>query len=160
MADNNSFKLNIGGPSIILLLTVLGLSLFAVLSIRAAYNGMKLSTGSADAVATYYEADGRAAALQYEICTTAAREDLRAAAAAGDITAVETALLAIDGVTEASDGRVVGEVAYGSGAVIRVVLEGESDYSGLTLTEHVMQVESMDGYDGSGFEVFELIELN
>ncbi|MBP5652532.1 MAG: hypothetical protein J6X17_03820, partial [Lachnospiraceae bacterium] len=66
-ANNNSFKMNIGGPSIILLLTVLGLAVFSILAVRAAYSGLKMARTSASAVSGYYEAEGIAQEAEYLI---------------------------------------------------------------------------------------------
>lgn len=52
------YHLNIGGASIILLLVVFALTVFAVLSIKASYHELKLSEKTREAISDYYKADG------------------------------------------------------------------------------------------------------
>lgn len=148
--NDNSFKLNIGGPSIILLLTVLGLSVFAILAIRASYNGLKLARTSASSAATYYAADSKADEVLYSIRKAAH-------AAAGDTAAAEASIGAIPEVLSVADGCVIYEVPVSDGTVIHVELAGEDDYSGLTVSEHRFTVENDDEYDGGGFDIEEII---
>lgn len=60
MRDKKTLKLNVGIPSIILILLVLALSVFAVLSIRAAYNELKLAKKTKESVTAFYKADSEA----------------------------------------------------------------------------------------------------
>lgn len=148
--NDNSFKLNIGGPSIILLLTVLGLSVFAILAIRASYNGLKLARGSAESVATYYAADSEADRVLYMI-----RKE--AGAHAGDAEAARKAILAIPEVMDAEFGCVTYEIPVNEGTLIHVELEGEEDFSRLEVTTHRFEVESDGEYSGAGFDINEII---
>lgn len=53
------YHMNIGGPSILLLITVFALTVFAVLSIRASYNERQMAERARDAVERYYVADAK-----------------------------------------------------------------------------------------------------
>ncbi len=57
---NSRYHMNIGGASILLLITVFALTVFAVLSIRASYNEKQMAQKAREAVERYYEADARA----------------------------------------------------------------------------------------------------
>ena len=57
---NPRYHMNIGGASIILLIAVFGLTVFAVLSIRASYKERQMAQKNREAVEAYYEADARA----------------------------------------------------------------------------------------------------
>lgn len=148
--NDNSFKLNIGGPSIILLLTVLGLSVFAILAIRASYNGLKLARTSAASAATYYAADSEADRVLFAI-RKAAREHQ------GDAEAAEAAIRAVPEVVDADMGCVSYEIPVGDGTRIYVELEGEDDYSHLEVTTHRFEVTDSDEYSGGGFDIEEII---
>lgn len=54
------FRMNIGGASIILILVVISMCIFAILSVRASYNELKLARNSRDYVEEYYRADAKA----------------------------------------------------------------------------------------------------
>lgn len=148
--NDNSFKLNIGGPSIILLLTVLGLSVFAILAIRASYNGLKLARTSAESAAVYYAADSEADRVLFTI-RKAAHDNQ------GDAGAAEAAIRAIPEVVDAGLGCVTYEIPVSDGTFIHVELEGEDDYSHLEVTTHRFEVESGDEYNGGGFDIEEII---
>lgn len=60
MKEKKELKINIGGASVILILLVLALSIFAVLSIRASNNEWRLAKKTAEAVKKYYDADREA----------------------------------------------------------------------------------------------------
>lgn len=151
--NDSSFKLNIGGPSIILLLTVLGLSVFAILSIRAAYSGLKSARTSAAAAERYYAAESKVSPLIFEINETAASADTLT------IPELETRIAAIDGVESIGDGCIECRIAIDVHSYLCVELQGESDYSGLEIAGHRMIVDSMDGYSGSGFELSDDFEI-
>lgn len=51
------YQMNIGGASILLLLLVFALTVFAILSMRASYQELKMSEKTRDAVERYYQAD-------------------------------------------------------------------------------------------------------
>lgn len=57
---NARYHMNIGGASILLLVTVFALTVFAVLSIRASYNERQMAQKARDAVEHYYAADAKA----------------------------------------------------------------------------------------------------
>lgn len=52
--------INTGGGFVILLISVLALTVFAVLSIRASYNELRMAERMRNSVEAYYEADQRA----------------------------------------------------------------------------------------------------
>lgn len=149
---DNSFKLNIGGPSIILLLTVLGLSVFAILAVRASYNGLKLSRATENSIATYYAGDARADEIFFEINEIAAESGY-------DSLQAEERISAIPEVVSCMDGYIVYEVPVAEDTFIRVILNGASDYSDLQITSHALTVESMDGYTDSVLEIEEIFIL-
>jgi hypothetical protein len=60
MKEKGNYRFNIGGASIILLLVVLALTLFAVLSIRASYHELQLTKKTTEVVEEYYLADAKA----------------------------------------------------------------------------------------------------
>lgn len=55
----HSYHLNIGGASILLLLVVFAMTIFAVLSMRASYYELKMSEKTRDSVENYYSADAK-----------------------------------------------------------------------------------------------------
>lgn len=63
MEDKKGFSINVGASSIILILLVLSLSIFAALSIKASNNEYKLALKTAQSVQEYYEADAKALGL-------------------------------------------------------------------------------------------------
>ncbi len=67
MKKNKEYHMNIGGASIILLLVVFSLSIFAVLSIRSSYHELKLAQKTQEAVEAYYNADTRAEVIYNNI---------------------------------------------------------------------------------------------
>lgn len=65
MKENKGFVLNVGTASILLVLLVFVLSVFAVLSIQASNGEWKLAQKTGKAVQDYYEADQKA---EYMLC--------------------------------------------------------------------------------------------
>ena len=60
MKQNNDYHMNVGGASMILLLVVFALTIFAALSVRASFHEMKLSEKTKNAVSEYYLMDKKA----------------------------------------------------------------------------------------------------
>ncbi len=60
MKQKNSYHMNIGGASILLVLAIFALTVFAVLSLRASYHELMMSAKTRDSVQAYYEADAKA----------------------------------------------------------------------------------------------------
>ena len=60
MNKGNSIKANLGGPSIILIILVLALSIFALLALRSSSGEKKLAKKTAESVSEYYKMNGRA----------------------------------------------------------------------------------------------------
>ena len=152
-ANNNSFKMNIGGPSIILLLTVLGLAVFSILAVRAAYSGLKMARTSATAVEGYYEAEGKAQEIEYRI---------REAIVGAPVTSAEDAKLALAGigqVVSVDADCIVYEVPVNDNSLIHVEMTSDPGYSDLKVTDHRLIVDSQGGYSGSAFEI-NIIDIN
>lgn len=53
------FQMNIGGASILLVLLVFALTVFAILSMKASYHELKMSEKTRDSVEQYYEVDAK-----------------------------------------------------------------------------------------------------
>ena len=68
MSIKREFKLNIGAATIILVIVVFALSVFAVLSIKASNTDLILAKRMRDSIQNYYEADGKAELLHKKIC--------------------------------------------------------------------------------------------
>lgn len=84
--ENSKYHMNIGGASVILLIAVFALTVFAVLSIRASYNEKQMAERGRDAVESYYTADTKAEETYAGIVNawkTAAGEERTAAAVLG-----------------------------------------------------------------------------
>ena len=156
-ANNNSFKMNIGGPSIILLLTVLGLAVFSILAVRAAYSGLKMARTSASAVSGYYEAEGIAQEAEYLIKEAIEGTPAESAVSAKDVI-IPLLPRTVDLVSVEAD-RVVYEVPVSDTSVIHVEMTSDSGLSGLKVTDHRLVVDSQEGYSGSAFEINE-IDIN
>ena len=57
MKKSDDYHMNVGGASMILLLVVFALTVFAALSVRASFHEMKLAEKTKDAVQEYYAID-------------------------------------------------------------------------------------------------------
>lgn len=155
MEKNNSqfsVKMNIGAPSVVLLLTVLGLSIFAILSVRAAYSEALLSSNSAKATADYYAAEGKAQETLWNIkdCCARALND-------GGTAQAETALLQLEGVEYAKDGVIRYSVPINDISRICVELNSPDGYKTFETISQLMKVDAMEGYSDGGFETGEMI---
>ena len=158
--QNSGFKLNVGGPSIILLLCVLGLSMFAVLTIRAAYNGLKLARTSRDAVTEYYDADLAMDEAVYRInsAVMSVKETRGTELSDADI---EQAVKEISGVENVQNGTVTVSVRVNDSSVIRTCLyyyQTDSLDLDMRVLSRRLVTDDMEGYSGTGFEI-EVIEL-
>ncbi len=60
MEKRNEFKINVGGSSIILIIVVFALAIFAVLSIKASNSDLQLAKKTRAAISQYYVADSEA----------------------------------------------------------------------------------------------------
>ena len=151
---NAGFKLNVGGPSIILLLCVLGLATFAVLTIRAAYSGLKMARTSRKAVEEYYAGDLEAYKVEYRI------HSLLAGAKDGGLSSeqLQEKLGTVSNVDEVNDGSLSYSVAINDSSRIVVEMEYDGDSGWSEVTAHRLVVDDMEGYTGTGFEI-EVIEL-
>lgn len=60
MEKEREFKLNVGASSIILIIAVFALSIFAVLSVKASNSDLVLAKRTKEAIQAYYDADAKA----------------------------------------------------------------------------------------------------
>lgn len=117
-------KLNIGGPSVVLLFTILILALFGVLSVRAAYAELKLARRSYEAVRNYYQAD---ALTENELMKIAEADDI--------ITGTEEYV----------------SIKLDETSHIETVVSKENGSVRVISRKYV--AEPVDGYSGVGFEI-------
>jgi hypothetical protein len=75
MKQKSSYHMNIGGASILLVLAIFALTVFAILSLRASYHELKMSEKTRDSVQAYYEADAKAEEYYMQITQTLASEE-------------------------------------------------------------------------------------
>ena len=150
----SEFKLNVGLPSIILLLCVLGLSLFAILTIRAAYNGLKTAKTSRSAVQEYYSAETKVDAIRFNIAS--AFRECREKGLQQD--ELEERLRSVEGVGTVEDGILTYSVRVNDYSAIRVEMSAMQDIDSydLQVLSHKLVVDDMDGYSGTGFEIEEI----
>ncbi len=150
----SEFKLNVGLPSIILLLCVLGLSLFAILTIRAAYTGLKTAKTSRNAVQEYYKAEVKADRIQLKIAGAfdeCVRNNLQQ-------DGIDEKIRSVDGVESVEAGTVIYNVRVNDYSSIRVEMRvtREGDDFDMHMSSHRLVVDDMDGYSGNGFEIEEI----
>ena len=150
----SEFKLNVGLPSIILLLCVLGLSLFAILTIRAAYTGLKTAKTSRNAVQEYYKAEVKADRIQLKIAGAfdeCVRNNLQQ-------DGIDENIRSVDGVESVEAGTVIYNVRVNDYSSIRVEMRvtREGDDFVMDMSSHRLVVDDMDGYSGNGFEIEEI----
>lgn len=118
-----SHRLNIGGASIILILLVFALTVFAVLSIRTSYHELKLAEKTRDSVEAYYNADSKA-----EETLMLLDDKLAVFYANGtevDLKELYSELLKVEGVTEITeqDKLVNYEVNINDSSILKVKLK-------------------------------------
>lgn len=150
-----TFKLNVGLPSIILLLCVLGLSMFAVLTVRAGYNGLKNARTSKKAVQEYYKAEVEADRTRLKIASVfdecAGLEFDKFAEAIAQIEGVECSdhgdIMILTYNTRVND--------YSSICTQIDITRSGTSYNFETVS-HKLVVDDMDGYSGTGFEIEEI----
>lgn len=124
-------KLNIGGPSVVLLFTILILALFGVLSVRAAYSELKLARRSYEAVKDYYMADALA---ENELMIIAEYDDT----SSGD--------------TEHAVNIRIDETSH-----IEMVVNKAADGSVEVISRKYV-ADPVSGYSGVGFEITNMFE--
>ncbi|MBR4725718.1 MAG: hypothetical protein IK071_08070 [Lachnospiraceae bacterium] len=147
-------NVNVGLPSIILLLCVLGLSLFAILTIRAAYNGLKTARTSKKAVEQYYKAEVESDKTRLKIISTFCSCTEKGL----DPDQIREALRKIEGVTVDEYGGLSYDTRVNDHSSIRVEMEVCTD-DGLYDIHVVSQKllpDDMEGYSGTGFEIEEI----
>lgn len=67
MKQKNRYHMNIGGASILLILVIFSLTIFAILSLRASYHEVKMSEKTKTSVEAYYEADAKAEEILMQV---------------------------------------------------------------------------------------------
>jgi S-adenosylhomocysteine hydrolase len=75
MKQKNSYHMNIGGASILLVLAIFALTVFAILSLRASYHEVKMSEKTRASVQAYYEADCKAEEYYMQITEALANKE-------------------------------------------------------------------------------------
>jgi len=156
--NNSSFKLNVGGPSIILLLCALGLSMFAILTIRAAYSGLKLARTSRDAVTEYYDADLAMDEAVFEINSAVMKEFGEGGAELSDAV-LRSKIGSMPGVESIEDNIVTVSVRAGNSSSIKTRIRYFSSGNfelRMTVLSRRLVVDDMEGYSGTGFEIEEI----
>lgn len=122
--NNSRYHMNIGGASVILLITVFALTVFAVLSIRASYSEKQMAKRGRDAVERYYEADAKAEEVYAKI-----RDAFRALGAGGTAKSVlEAAKLPPEIAAQAKENLIFYEIGVDYNRKFEIVLtlrEGE-----------------------------------
>lgn len=106
-------RMGVGASSILLILVILSLTLFAVLSLVQAKNDAALTDKTASAVTAFYDADAQAQRLLSQ---------LDAALTAGED------LTAIGGVTKAADGWYVFSIGASDGHTLNVSFSVDDGY--------------------------------
>ena len=61
------YQINIGGASILLVLLVFALTVFAILSMRASYHELKMSENTRDSIEQYYDVDAKSEEALFSI---------------------------------------------------------------------------------------------
>ncbi len=151
------FKLNVGLPSIILLLCVLGLSMFAVLTVRAGYNGLKNARTSKKAAEEYYRAEVEVDRMKFQIASVIGD----GSAESSDDNSIKSLLTQIDGVKLTDNGLLAYDTRVNDYSSIHVELALKSTGSSskpyeLETVSHKLVVDDMEGYTGTGFEIEEI----
>lgn len=146
----SEFKMNSGAATIILLITVIGLSVFASLAIKAAYSEKHLAGVSADKLAEYYTADARAEEIVFAVRESSAAGHQYITDTEADITELEY-----------SDGSMacyhidVNDTSY-----IELILSRDPDaYCGIRVDSRRLVVPGMEGYAAGGFEIVDSFPL-
>ena len=67
MKQKNSYHMNIGGASILLILVIFSLTIFAILSLRASYHEVKMSEKTKTSIEAYYKADAKAEEILMQV---------------------------------------------------------------------------------------------
>ena len=151
------FKLNVGLPSIILLLCVLGLSMFAVLTVRAGYNGLKNARTSKKAAQEYYRAEVEADRTRFKIISAFGEWSMTDSLDAGQL---KTALNRIDGVSLQDNGLLAYDTRVNDYSHLHteMILDSFASFRPykLNIVSHKLVVDDMDGYSGTGFEIEEI----
>ncbi len=134
MKNKNEYHMNIGGASIILLLIVFALTVFAALSVRASYHEMRLAEKNGKAVEAYYSLDSAAEIKRADI-SQAYDTYLQAGGSKAEFT------------TDAAERN--GEylsytVSNDAGLFIKVLLKLEDDGSVTTLRWRLAETEQGD----------------
>lgn len=122
---NLKYHMNIGGASVILLIAVFALTVFAVLSIRASYNEKRMAERNRDAVESYYAADRKAEEAYAGVVNAwrAAEGEKRTAAAVLDAAGIPE-----DVTAQAQEDCIICYVGVDYNRTLRLVLQlGETE---------------------------------
>lgn len=146
------FRMNVGGASIILILVVIAMCIFAILSVRASYNELKLARNSKEYITDYYAAD-TASEKAYGLAAEKYAETGSLEAAAAELTSDPEGSVS-DYTVE--DGCIKYLVSVDDGRSIETVLE---DIEGvLRRTSQKLTTETLEGYGTELFDQWEMLE--
>ena len=67
--------MNIGGASILLIIVIFALTIFAILSLRASYHEVKMSEKTKSSIEAYYKADAKAEEILMQISEAMATQE-------------------------------------------------------------------------------------
>lgn len=175
MKEEKGYRFNIGGASILLILVVLALSIFALLSVRASYHERKLAQKTSEAASGYYAADGTAeelyAAAAEAFKKSALNRDKRSAVDTADDTEAAPGLsqeemLSVVLKALEDDGRAQNVAAEGTeiyyevpvSEASRIVVKLNADMDGravLSVLSWKMVTEEQGDYGGAGLDIWD-----
>ena len=158
MEKKQEFKINVGGSSIILIIVVFALAIFAVLSIKASNSDLVLAKKTRASVTAYYEADSKA-----ETCLAQIDQILNAYKGAPDSKAIQDKLSALSEKPELTEetktsGTITYSVIMNEYATLQVELKyqlkdkAESQYK---VTKWNINQQDIGDYDFNNFEFWD-----
>lgn len=146
LKNHRELKMNIGGASIILILVVLALSIFAVLSIKVSNHEWKLANKTVESAEAYYEADSEAEEKLRQI------HQVSKISGADELLLELSSLEGIDTVEALEDGllevRYQVEVKEGTTLSAAVIINSDKTFD---VTQWRIMQKEPEGY-GIGFE--------
>ena len=152
--DQGGFRMNVGGPSIMLLLIVFVLSIFAVLSVRASFQEVRLTKQSGEAVQAYYAADSEAEEILSRIDESLKQLSKTSSISEGDLAKVFSDISVP--VTVTGTDLVSYQVPITEKAVLEVELKiTPKEAKRFDITVWKMKVEEQAGYLEDEFEIWE-----
>lgn len=156
--NQDGFRMSIGGPSILLLLIVFVLSIFAVLSVRASFQEVRLTKQSREAVLAYYNADSKAEEVLSQIDERLTSLSKSKKIKESDLNAAFSDFSV--SITVLSEDRISYEIPITEKAALVVELKvikptGMDDTKRFDILSWKMKVEEQTGYLEDEFEIWE-----